>query len=166
MIKIPGMLMVGARCKSDGKTAFTCALIEKFRLQQDIVGVKITTVDSFNANHHPEIANSESGGTCMGPFYITEEKNATKSTDTGKMLAAGAKRVLWLLSLEAIRFARAQLPGHLPHLRWEPTPAEGVQEISSANRDHLPSERKRLPALQIERLPHRCLVFRQKNRHH
>lgn len=100
MIKIPGMLMVGARCKSEGKTAFTCALIERFKSQHDIVGVKITTVDSFNADHHPEIADSNSDK-CMGPYYITEEKKATRSTDTGKMLDAGAKRVLWLLSLNS-----------------------------------------------------------------
>lgn len=29
MINIPGMLMVGASCKADGKTTFTCSLIEK-----------------------------------------------------------------------------------------------------------------------------------------
>jgi hypothetical protein len=37
----------------------------------------------------------------MGPYYITEEKKATRSTDTGKMLDTGAKRVLWLLSLNS-----------------------------------------------------------------
>ena len=53
MIEIPGMLMVGARCKSDGKTAFTRTLIERFSSQYNIVGVKVTTVDSFNTSHHP-----------------------------------------------------------------------------------------------------------------
>jgi molybdopterin-guanine dinucleotide biosynthesis protein A len=36
----------------------------------------------------------------MGSYYITEEKDARSDTDTGRMLAAGAKRVLWLLALK------------------------------------------------------------------
>jgi len=93
--------MVGAQCKSGGKTALACALIDKFRSEQEIVGVKITTVDSFNASHHPEVAEFRKNDVCMGPYYITEEKVATNNTDTGKMLTAGAKRVFWLLSLKS-----------------------------------------------------------------
>jgi len=101
MTEIPGMLMVGARCKSDGKTAFTRTLIERFGSQHDIVGVKVTTVDSFNTNHHPEVAGSGRSDSCMGPYYLTEEKDAQSNTDTGRMLAAGAKRVFWLLALKS-----------------------------------------------------------------
>lgn len=120
MIEIPGMLMVGARSKSDGKTAFTQTLIERFGADHDIVGVKVTTVDSFNTSHHPEVSGSKAavsrassprfeGGppptlvvaSSMGPWYITEEKDPHSRTDTGKMLAAGAKRVLWLLALKS-----------------------------------------------------------------
>jgi molybdopterin-guanine dinucleotide biosynthesis protein A len=101
MIEIPGMLMVGARCKSDGKTSFTRTLIERFGAQHDIVGVKVTTVDSFNTSHHPEVAGRQKSDSCMGPWYITEEKDPQSKTDTGKMLAAGAGRVLWLLALKS-----------------------------------------------------------------
>jgi len=98
MIEIPGMLMVGARCKSDGKTAFTQSLIERFRAVHEIVGVKVTTVDSFNTSHHPEVSDTQTVGSSIGPWYITEEKDPSSNTDTGKMLAAGAKKVLWLLA--------------------------------------------------------------------
>ncbi|UCE50020.1 MAG: molybdenum cofactor guanylyltransferase [Phycisphaerales bacterium] len=98
MIQIPGMLMVGSRCKSDGKTVFTRALIERFRSIHEIVGVKVTIVDSFNKSHHPQISGSQTDGSYMGPWYITEEKDPRSNTDTGRMLAAGAKRVLWLLA--------------------------------------------------------------------
>jgi molybdopterin-guanine dinucleotide biosynthesis protein A len=101
MIEIPSMLMVGARCKSDGKTAFMRTLIKRFGSQHDIVGVKVTTVDSFNTSHHPEVTGSGGSDSCMGPYYVTEEKDAHSNTDTGKMLAAGAKRVLWLLALRS-----------------------------------------------------------------
>lgn len=100
MIEIPGMLMVGSRCKSEGKTAFTRTLIERFGSQHDLIGVKVTTVDSFNMNHHPEVAGSGKSDSCMGPYYVTEEKDSRSDTDTGRMLAAGAKRVLWLLVLK------------------------------------------------------------------
>ncbi|MHC4434017.1 MAG: molybdenum cofactor guanylyltransferase [Planctomycetota bacterium] len=100
MIEIPGMLMVGSRCKSDGKTVFTRTLIERFGSQRDIVGVKVTTVDSFNTSHHPEVADGPRSDSSGVPYYLTEEKDARSNTDTGKMLAAGAKRVLWLLALK------------------------------------------------------------------
>ena len=101
MIEIPGMLMVGARCKSDGKTAFTRALIERFGSRRDIVGVKVTTVDSFNTSHHPEVGDCARSDSLRGPYYLTEEKDARSNTDTGKMLAAGARKVLWLLALKS-----------------------------------------------------------------
>jgi molybdopterin-guanine dinucleotide biosynthesis protein A len=101
MIEIPGMLMVGSRCKSDGKTVFTRTLIERFGSQRDIVGVKVTTVDSFNTSHHPEVSDRARSDSLRGPYYLTEEKDASGNTDTAKMLAAGAKRVLWLLALKS-----------------------------------------------------------------
>ncbi len=100
MIEIPCMLMVGARCKSEGKTALTRTIIERFGSQHDLVGVKVTTVDSFNTSHHPEVADIRKSDSCMGPYYVTEEKDEHNNTDTGRMLAAGAKKVLWLLALK------------------------------------------------------------------
>jgi molybdopterin-guanine dinucleotide biosynthesis protein A len=101
MIQIPGMLMVGARCKSDGKTAFTRTLIKRFGAEHDLIAVKVTTVDRFNSGHHPQVAHSTKSDPCMRPYYVTEEKDALSDTDTGRMLAAGAKKVLWLLSLKS-----------------------------------------------------------------
>jgi len=99
MIEIPGMLMVGARCKADGKTAFICRLIEQFRSQTDIVGVKISSVDSFNASHHPEVGDGGKGGRPSFPYRITNQKDRLGHTDTARMLNAGAREVLWLEAL-------------------------------------------------------------------
>jgi hypothetical protein len=101
MINIPGMLMVGASCKADGKTTFTCSLIEKFSSQLDIVGVKISTIDSVNKSHHPDVTGSGKNSLPLRPYYITEEKEKGGHTDTARMLAAGAKKVLWLQALNA-----------------------------------------------------------------
>ncbi len=99
MINIPGMLMVGASCKADGKTTFTCSLIEKFSSQLDIVGVKISTIDSVNKSHHPDVTGVGRNSSPLRPYYITEEKERCGHTDTARMLAAGAKKVLWLQAL-------------------------------------------------------------------
>ena len=101
MINIPGMLMVGASCKADGKTTFTCSLIEKFSSQSDIVGVKISTIDSINKSHHPDVTGVGKNNSPLRPYYITEEKEKSGHTDTARMLAAGAKKVLWLQALNA-----------------------------------------------------------------
>ncbi|MCP4259697.1 MAG: NTP transferase domain-containing protein [Planctomycetes bacterium] len=99
MINIPNMLMVGAGCKADGKTTFTCSLIEKFSSQHDIIGVKISTIDSFNESHHPDVKGTGRDNSPSRSYYITEEKEKSGHTDTARMLAAGAKKVLWLQAL-------------------------------------------------------------------
>jgi molybdopterin-guanine dinucleotide biosynthesis protein A len=99
MIKIPNMLMVGAGCKADGKTTFTCSLIKKFSSQHEIVGVKISTIDSFNESHHPDVKGTGRDNSPSRSYYITEEKEKSGHTDTARMLAAGAKKVLWLQAL-------------------------------------------------------------------
>ena len=92
------MLMVGASCKADGKTTFTCSLIEKFSSQHDIVGVKISTIDSINESHHPDVARTGRNKSLSRDYCITEEKEKSGHTDTARMLAAGARKVLWLQS--------------------------------------------------------------------
>jgi molybdopterin-guanine dinucleotide biosynthesis protein A len=99
MINIPNMLMVGAGCKADGKTTFTCSLIKKFSSQQDIIGVKVSTIDSVNESHHPDVKRTGRDNSTSRSYYITEEKEKSGHTDTARMLAAGAKKVLWLQAL-------------------------------------------------------------------
>jgi len=99
MIEIPGMLMVGASCKANGKTTFTCSLIEKFSSQHDIVGVKISTIDSVNKSHHPDVISTGSNNSPLRPYYISQERARSGYTDTAQMSAAGAKKVLWLQAL-------------------------------------------------------------------
>ncbi len=94
MIQVPNMLLVGASGRGVGKTPLTCLLIERSGWQHDIVGVKISTVDRFNQDHHPDVAHS-------APYRITEEKDRRSETDTSRMLASGAKRVFWLVVLDA-----------------------------------------------------------------
>lgn len=96
MIKMPSMLMVGAAGRGVGKTTFTCSLIERFGSQCDIVGVKISVVDSVNKSHHPDVTGSGGGDSLLAPYCISEEKDSSTGKDTFRMLASGAKQVLWL----------------------------------------------------------------------
>ncbi|MHC4097464.1 MAG: NTP transferase domain-containing protein [Planctomycetota bacterium] len=96
MIKITSMLMVGAAGRGVGKTTFTCSLIERFGSQCDVVGIKISVVDSVNKGHHPDVTGSGGGDSLLASYCISEEKDNSAGKDTSRMLASGAKRVLWL----------------------------------------------------------------------
>ena len=93
------MLMVGASSKASGKTTFTCSLIEKFSSQHDIVGVKISTIDSVNESHHPDVTGVGKNNLPSRHYYISQEIEKCRHTDTSRMLAAGARKVLWLQAL-------------------------------------------------------------------
>lgn len=101
MLELPGMLMVGARSKADGKTTFTCDLIKRFSAEADVVGLKISTIDSLNADHHPDITGYKSSDAPMRSYCITEEKATGARTDTDRMARAGAAKVLWLQALNS-----------------------------------------------------------------
>ena len=100
MIKIPGMIMIGAADRNVGKTEFACSLIRKFGSQDHIIGIKVTTIE-------------QSGGSCPrggqgcgvcdtldSNLCITEETDSQSDKDTCRMLAAGAKKVFWLRVLK------------------------------------------------------------------
>jgi molybdopterin-guanine dinucleotide biosynthesis protein A len=91
MIKIPGMLIVGATGKNVGKTEFACSLIKKFRSQCGLIGIKVTILK--DDKNKPAKNGHESG---VKSYCITEETNRLIKKDTGKMLAAGASKVYWL----------------------------------------------------------------------
>ena len=101
MIKIPGMLMVGAADRNAGKTKFVCLLIKRFGSQSKIIGIKVTTVDEANGSCP---RGGQGCGVCSslnGYYYITEETESESDKDTGRMLASGASRVFWLRALKA-----------------------------------------------------------------
>jgi molybdopterin-guanine dinucleotide biosynthesis protein A len=96
MNKLDGMLMIGSAGANVGKTQLACALINKFGKDQDIVGIKVTTITAKGA----QCPRGGWGcGVCSsleGDFCITEETDSTSGKDTARLLAAGASRVFWL----------------------------------------------------------------------
>ena len=87
--------MVGASGSDAGKTTFVCSLIQKFSTQRDITAVKVTVYD----NNCDSCRHNKSGcELCKSikDFSITEERDPVSQKDTCRMLASGAKKVLWL----------------------------------------------------------------------
>jgi len=101
MIKVPGMLMVGAMARGGGRTRLACSLIERFGSQCDVIGIKVTTVE--DAESGCPRGESECGvcSSLQGAYEIVEETDARGDKDTCRMLASGAGRVFWLRALKA-----------------------------------------------------------------
>lgn len=97
MIRLDTMLMIGSAGANVGKTEMACAILRKFsRLNQDIVGIKVTTI-SEKDGQCPR--GGEGCGVCSslkGVYLITEETHPDSCKDTSRLLTAGASRVYWL----------------------------------------------------------------------
>jgi len=101
MIRVPGMLMVGAAGRNAGKTELACSLIERFAGQHEVVAVKVTTVRKADGTCP---RGGRGCGVCSsldGPYCITEETAPPPDKDTARLLAAGAARVYWVRVLRA-----------------------------------------------------------------
>ncbi len=97
MLEAPGMLMIGATGRKLGKTELATAALARFAGVQ-LTGVKVTPVDP----DRPCPSEGKGCGVCSslnGPFELSEEREATSDKDTTRLLAAGARRVLWLRAL-------------------------------------------------------------------
>jgi len=101
MIKLHNMLMIGAAESNVGKTELACELISRQSDLHDVIGIKVTTIREADGECP---RGGEGCGVCSsfeGNFLITEEGTEPPGKDTVRMLAAGAKRVLWLRVLRA-----------------------------------------------------------------
>jgi molybdopterin-guanine dinucleotide biosynthesis protein A len=89
MIRRRDMILIGAASRNAGKTAFACRIIKLQSRLRDVTGLKITP---FHEDDRPGSGRNQGGP----GFRIREERIPVDSTDTGRMLAAGAGRAYWL----------------------------------------------------------------------
>lgn len=97
---IPNMILIGSTSRNSGKTTLASLIINKCNLNRPVVGLKVTTIHDKNKKC---IHGGEGCGVCSslkGNFQITEELDASNNKDTSLLLAAGAKQVYWLKTLE------------------------------------------------------------------
>ncbi|UCC22250.1 MAG: molybdenum cofactor guanylyltransferase, partial [Planctomycetota bacterium] len=96
MIEVPGMVMVGAMARGGGRTKLACLLIERFGPQQDVIGIKVTTVKDAESGCPRGESECVVCSSLQGEYEIVEETDAKGDKDTCRMLASGAGRVFWL----------------------------------------------------------------------
>jgi molybdopterin-guanine dinucleotide biosynthesis protein len=98
------IVVIAGQGRKVGKTAVAARLIRSLR-RLNWVAVKIST-------HRQEIAHLEAEDTQAGSsgYILTEETSPSSSTDTGRFLAAGARRAFWL------RTSRGALPAAVTSL--------------------------------------------------
>lgn len=91
MIIIPNLLIVTGNARNVGKTTLVDAIIRKFAEQYKIIGLKVSTLrpgeDRFHGNHPVEQPQR---------YFIEEETDRSGSSDTSRMLLAGACRAWYV----------------------------------------------------------------------
>jgi hypothetical protein len=88
--------MIGAAGRNVGKTSLAEALVRHQAGKGDVIGVKVTTI---HGEGHTCPRGEEGCGVCSsvdGAFDLREETDPTGGKDTQRLLAAGARRVVWL----------------------------------------------------------------------
>ncbi|MBN2361779.1 MAG: NTP transferase domain-containing protein [Deltaproteobacteria bacterium] len=95
-IRASGMLLIGSASRNAGKTTLACALVGAIARSRPVAAIKVTIV---RHEGHGCPRGEEGCGVCRSldvPFRLSEEKGGPARTDTARLLAAGAKPVLWL----------------------------------------------------------------------
>jgi hypothetical protein len=86
------LVVIGGHSRNIGKTSVVAGLIRKLR-DQKWTAVKITQYGHGVCSHHGEACGCETEPD--HPFALSEEFEPSR-TDSGRFLAAGAERSLWL----------------------------------------------------------------------
>jgi molybdopterin-guanine dinucleotide biosynthesis protein A len=89
MLERPDTILIGSAARNAGKTAFASRLIRRQAGRGDVYGVKLTPLPA-------EPAEAVAGTTLAPTACIERERSPSGSSDTGRMLAAGAKEAHWI----------------------------------------------------------------------
>ncbi len=96
MLDYPNLIMIGSGGRNTGKTDLACGIINRFKGNNKIIGLKITAITNTDGLCP---RGGKGCGVCSsleGDYLITEEKNKTSKKDTGRLLNSGADNVFWL----------------------------------------------------------------------
>ena len=89
----PNLMIVGGTGRNSGKTSFVCGLIEKFRDDLRIIGLKVSAIYADEGAFHGSHEKFEDKD-----IQIFRETNAGSRKDTSRMLQSGADEA-WFLSV-------------------------------------------------------------------
>ena len=96
MIEKTNFITIGAAGRNVGKTEFACELIANYTKKENVIGVKITTINEKNEKCPRGVDGCGVCSSLKGNYCITEEITGQKGKDTVRMLTAGAEKVYWL----------------------------------------------------------------------
>ena len=95
-LNVPRLLQIGSTGRNSGKTVVATELIQRFKQQHRLVGLKIVTITG-------ERGKCQRGGVGCGictsidsGYELTEEKQLKGQKDTMRLLAAGCEQVFLL----------------------------------------------------------------------
>lgn len=88
---LPRLLIIAGTGRDSGKTTFACTLIRKFSGMHSIVAIKISPHFHQDFTRGKIIINRPD-------FIISEELNSTIPKDSGRMLAAGARKSYFIMT--------------------------------------------------------------------
>jgi len=94
------MLLIGSAGQNCGKTLLACSIIKRFSPQYPMIGIKVSTIHEKSEKCAQECREGGASSRIEWPFCITEELNSGSGKDTSRLLAAGARKVFWLLVVE------------------------------------------------------------------
>ncbi len=97
MRQAPNVLLLGGAGRVSGKTSFACRVIRRQSRRSEVYAVKVTP-QSEAALHSPAALSPLLAGPGPDGFRILEDAVPSESTDTGRMLAAGARRAFWIVA--------------------------------------------------------------------
>lgn len=97
----PHMIIVGGTGRNSGKTSLICQLIEKYSDNQEITGLKVSSIYPGEEALHGAHTNPLNPG-----IHIYKETDPGSAKDTSRMLRAGAREV-WFLTVTDEKFKEA-----------------------------------------------------------
>lgn len=110
------IVVIGGHTRNIGKTSVVCALIAAMS-ERGWTAIKITQFGHGVCSANGKPCDCE---TADHSIAISEERDATKGTDSSRYLAAGALRSIW------VRTRQGQLAEAMPRIRAEIARAENV----------------------------------------
>ncbi len=90
ILDIPNLLLIAGTGRNSGKTTIACSVIKKFSALHPIIAVKISPhFHDIPSDLYPAVSESD--------LYIAEETDPGKPKDSSRMLAAGARKALFIM---------------------------------------------------------------------
>ncbi|RPH32631.1 MAG: molybdenum cofactor guanylyltransferase [Bacteroidales bacterium] len=96
MLKRSNFIIIGSTGNYTGKTEFACRLIENHSRKNQVIGVKVLTIDPSKGNCPVGIDRCDVKSSLVDDFNITEETILYPNKNTSRMLKSGAQRVFLL----------------------------------------------------------------------